>query len=161
MIMTLVSAGVHAHRYHPPVVRGREGAAVGRSRSLEADDSALRPCHGSRSEPTLDSMMLDDGLELLSDEASMALLGTMGLGRVGVSVGALPAIFPVNYVVVRGDIIFRTGAGLKLRAALDHKVVAFQVDQSGPGQPCQPRLQARGSRGGQVVSGRARPGSGP
>ena len=42
------------------------------------------------------------------------------------SVGALPAILPVNYSLVNGDIVFRTGKELKLRAALDHTVVAFE-----------------------------------
>ena len=55
-----------------------------------------------------------------------------GLGRTGVCVGALPAIFPVNYAVLDGDIVFRTGPGTKLDAALGGAVVAFEIDHSDP-----------------------------
>jgi uncharacterized protein len=48
---------------------------------------------------------------------------------VGLSIGALPAIFPVNYQMLGGDIIFRTGEGVKLRAALVGTVVGFEVDR--------------------------------
>ena len=41
---------------------------------------------------------------------------------------ALPAIFPVNYALLDGEIVFMTGEGTKLRAALERAVVAFQVD---------------------------------
>ena len=75
-------------------------------------------------------MLVDDGLELLDEEDCLRLLGSETLGRVGVSVGALPAIFPVNYALVNGDIVFRTGEGIKLRAALDHTIVAFEVDNA-------------------------------
>jgi hypothetical protein len=75
-------------------------------------------------------MIEEDGLELLTEEQSMQLLASQSLGRVGVSVGALPAIFPVNYVLVEGDIFFRTGEGLKSKAALHRSVLAFEVDDS-------------------------------
>ncbi len=75
-------------------------------------------------------MLIDDGLELLSEEDCLLLMAGAEVGRVGVSVGALPAIFPVNYRVENGDIFFRTGEGVKLRAALDHTVVAFEVDEA-------------------------------
>jgi nitroimidazol reductase NimA-like FMN-containing flavoprotein (pyridoxamine 5'-phosphate oxidase superfamily) len=55
-----------------------------------------------------------------------------GLGRTGVCVGALPAIFPVNYAVLDGDIVFRTGPGTKLDAAVAGVVVAFEVDHFDP-----------------------------
>jgi ABC-type transporter Mla MlaB component len=77
-------------------------------------------------------MLIDDGLELLSEEECRDLLEQEALGRVGVSVEALPAIFPVNYSMVEGDILFRTGEGIKLRAALSHTIVAFEVDHSDP-----------------------------
>ena len=77
-------------------------------------------------------MLIDDGLELLSEADCLLLMAGAEVGRVGVSVGALPAIFPVNYRVENGDIFFRTGEGVKLRAALDHTVVAFEVDEANP-----------------------------
>jgi nitroimidazol reductase NimA-like FMN-containing flavoprotein (pyridoxamine 5'-phosphate oxidase superfamily) len=70
-----------------------------------------------------------DGLEILSPEECWALLATAKLGRVGVSVGALPAIFPVNFAIDGETVLFRTGPGTKLRAAVDKAVVAFEVDQ--------------------------------
>jgi len=77
-------------------------------------------------------MAPDHGLELLTEEDCRALLASGLIGRVGISVGALPAILPVNYSVVDGDILFRTGEGQKLRAALDHTIVAFEVDHADP-----------------------------
>lgn len=74
-------------------------------------------------------MLLDQGLELLTERECRELLTTEQVGRVGVSVGALPAIFPVNYRMVDGDIVFRTGEGLKHRAALRGSVVGFEVDR--------------------------------
>lgn len=70
----------------------------------------------------------EDGLEILDEDECWRLVGTTALGRVGVTIGALPAIFPVNYAVVGRTVVFRTGPGTKLRAALEHNVVAFEVD---------------------------------
>ena len=74
------------------------------------------------------AVLVDDGLELLDDDDCLNLLGLVSIGRVGVSVGGLPAIFPVNFVVDNGAIVFRTGRGTKLAAATDHAVVAFECD---------------------------------
>lgn len=71
---------------------------------------------------------MDDGLEILSDEECRALLHQANLGRVAITIGALPAVLPVNYTLLEGDIVFLTGEGVKLRAALDRTVVAFEVD---------------------------------
>lgn len=72
--------------------------------------------------------LIDNGLEILSPEQCHDLLRLNRLGRVAVTVAALPAIFPVNYAVLDGEIVFMTGEGTKLRAALERAVVAFQVD---------------------------------
>ena len=37
-------------------------------------------------------------------------------------------VLPVNYLLVDGDVIFRTDPGSKLRAALHNAAVAFEVD---------------------------------
>lgn len=42
--------------------------------------------------------------------------------------GGLPLILPVHYVYDDGVIMFRTGAGTKLRAAANGDVLAFEVD---------------------------------
>ena len=73
-------------------------------------------------------MIVDEGLELLSDEESWSLLEQGTVGRVGVTMGSLPAIFPVNYRVIDGAIVFRTAPGSKLSAAAGGSVVAFEVD---------------------------------
>lgn len=78
-------------------------------------------------------MSLDrNGLEVLSREECLDLLATTSLGRVAASIAALPVVLPVNYGVYRGDIVFRTGAGTKLTAAVTNAVVAFEADHAEP-----------------------------
>lgn len=50
------------------------------------------------------------------------------VGRVGITVEALPVILPVNFAVHENGILFRTMAGTKLDAATNGTVVAFQAD---------------------------------
>lgn len=76
--------------------------------------------------------MWDQGLELLESEQCLTLLSRATVGRVAVTVGALPAIFPVNFALSEGAVIFRTGEGTKLAAATDRTVVAFEVDDWNP-----------------------------
>ncbi|HVW32943.1 MAG TPA: pyridoxamine 5'-phosphate oxidase family protein [Acidimicrobiia bacterium] len=73
--------------------------------------------------------LIDNGLEILSQDQCHDLLRRGDIGRVAVTVAALPAIFPVNYAVLDDDIVFLTGEGTKLRAALEGAVVAFEVDR--------------------------------
>ena len=73
-------------------------------------------------------MIVDEGLELLDDDEARELLRIGEVGRVGVTIGALPAIFPVNYRVIDGAIVFRTSPGSKMSAAAVGAVVAFEVD---------------------------------
>lgn len=68
------------------------------------------------------------GLSSLSEEECRHLLAVSDIGRVVVSVGALPAALPVNYRVIDDEIVFRTAPGTKLTAAVDETVVAFEVD---------------------------------
>jgi nitroimidazol reductase NimA-like FMN-containing flavoprotein (pyridoxamine 5'-phosphate oxidase superfamily) len=64
--------------------------------------------------------------------ACLALLGAEGIGRVAVSIGAVPAVFPVHYAMLDGEIVFRTAGGTSLDAALRNAVVAFEVDDVDP-----------------------------
>jgi nitroimidazol reductase NimA-like FMN-containing flavoprotein (pyridoxamine 5'-phosphate oxidase superfamily) len=73
-------------------------------------------------------MLIDEGLELLDEHEALRLLAAGEIGRVGLTIGALPAIFPVNYRVIDGCIVFRTSPGSKLSAATSNAVVAFEVD---------------------------------
>jgi len=72
--------------------------------------------------------LIDNGLEILSPAQCRDLLGRASVGRVAVTVAALPAIFPVNYALLGENIVFLTGEGTKLRTALERAVVAFQID---------------------------------
>jgi nitroimidazol reductase NimA-like FMN-containing flavoprotein (pyridoxamine 5'-phosphate oxidase superfamily) len=72
--------------------------------------------------------LVDNGLELLSEDQCWELLRAASVGRVGLSVKALPVILPVNYQVTGKKIQFWTGPGLKLQSAQTHTVVAFEVD---------------------------------
>ena len=73
-------------------------------------------------------MIVDEGLELLTEEQARKLLTGGEIGRIGITVGGLPAIFPVNYRMIDGAIVFRTAPGSKLSAAAEGAVVAFEVD---------------------------------
>jgi nitroimidazol reductase NimA-like FMN-containing flavoprotein (pyridoxamine 5'-phosphate oxidase superfamily) len=70
--------------------------------------------------------------EDLNEEQCFGLLGQVPVGRVGITVGSLPVILPVNYAFVDGCVAFRTNPGTKLRAATANTVVAFEVDSYAP-----------------------------
>lgn len=69
--------------------------------------------------------------DVLSTSEAWALLRTTVVGRLAVSVGDQPEIFPVNYLVDHGSIIFRTAEGTKLAASIGRRV-AFEVDAYDP-----------------------------
>lgn len=77
-------------------------------------------------------MLVDQGMEILSEEACRELLAGGTVGRIAVSLAAMPAIFPVNYQVVGGDVVFLTGEGIKANAAIAGNVVGFEVDEFDP-----------------------------
>lgn len=70
--------------------------------------------------------------ETLDRAECLRLLGTVPVGRIGVSIGALPAILPVNFAVVGDRVVIRTVPGTKLDAATRRAVVAFEVDSYAP-----------------------------
>jgi len=76
--------------------------------------------------------MTSRGLEILSAEECSGLLRSQTLGRVAVRIGEAPAILPVNYALLDGDVVFRTDPGTKLSAALMRVLVAFEVDDIDP-----------------------------
>ena len=71
---------------------------------------------------------MNDTIDPLSEAECRRLLGTQTLGRVGITDGGLPLILPVHYLYDDGVIVFRTGAGTKVRAAESGDVLAFEVD---------------------------------
>jgi uncharacterized protein len=73
-----------------------------------------------------------EGLDLLSEQECRWLLREARVGRVAVSLGQVPAVFPVNYMVAGDDILFFTAEGTKLRAATTKATVTFEVDDIDP-----------------------------
>jgi nitroimidazol reductase NimA-like FMN-containing flavoprotein (pyridoxamine 5'-phosphate oxidase superfamily) len=67
------------------------------------------------------------GLDILSAQECEELLGTQQVGRVAICTGR-PAILPVVYALLDGDVVFRTAPGEKLIAAALHRTVAFEID---------------------------------
>lgn len=66
-------------------------------------------------------------LVTLSSEECHGLLSTHGVGRVVVTVGDDPAVFPVNYTVDGDLVAYRTAPGAPPSAAVGRSV-AFEVD---------------------------------
>lgn len=64
----------------------------------------------------------------LSFDQCWALLDSETVGRVALIVDGHPEIFPVNFVLQRRNIVFRTAGGTKLWAAMTSKPVAFEID---------------------------------
>ena len=70
----------------------------------------------------------DAAVRELAVEESWRLLRATRLGRLAVCVDGLVDIYPLNYTVGGGDIVFRTSAGTKLlNLAIAHSV-AFEID---------------------------------
>jgi nitroimidazol reductase NimA-like FMN-containing flavoprotein (pyridoxamine 5'-phosphate oxidase superfamily) len=67
------------------------------------------------------------GIEVLEEAECVRLLQADEIGRLAVIDVATPAIFPVNYVMHDGDIVFRTDAGTKLDRG-QRANVCFEVD---------------------------------
>lgn len=66
--------------------------------------------------------------EVLNESGCWALLRSAEVGRLAVLVDGAPDIFPINYVVDHGSVVFRTAAGTKVDAAAQGGPVAFEVD---------------------------------
>ncbi len=83
------------------------------------------PTHHPRPETPTSASRLDEA-------TCWVLLRTVAVGRLGVAFSSEPDIFPVNYVCDHASIIFRTGEGTKLTAALGAGTVAFESDGFDP-----------------------------
>jgi hypothetical protein len=64
----------------------------------------------------------------LSESACWARLRTTRVGRLAVWVEDHPDIFPINFTVDHGTVVFRSGAGTKVSAALSDSPVALEAD---------------------------------
>lgn len=76
-------------------------------------------------------LQIRSGMELMGRAECLRLLEAQRVGRLGFLVGDQPLVLPVNYGVENGVVVFRTGEGAKLDAALKGKV-AFEVDDLDP-----------------------------
>lgn len=72
------------------------------------------------------------GLEVLSRDECLRLLGKVPLGRIVFTDRALPAVQPVQFALHDGAVVIKTAAGTKLAAAARDAVVAFEVDEFDP-----------------------------
>jgi nitroimidazol reductase NimA-like FMN-containing flavoprotein (pyridoxamine 5'-phosphate oxidase superfamily) len=74
--------------------------------------------------------MYSDGsaIEQLSRDECLGLMASVSVGRIIYTRRALPAVELVNFALNHGDIIIRTDGGGKLAVAIQHSVVAFEVD---------------------------------
>ncbi|MBP2704554.1 pyridoxamine 5'-phosphate oxidase family protein [Microbispora sp. RL4-1S] len=78
-------------------------------------------------------MKLDSaGLEILARSACLDLLASTPIGRIVFTDHALPAVQPVNFSLLDGEIVIRTGIGSKLAAAVANSIVAFEADEFDP-----------------------------
>lgn len=69
-------------------------------------------------------------MEILTRQQCLDLMGGVPVGRIGLSIDALPVILPVYFALFDDCVLFRTVAGTKLDAAIIGAVVAFQADGS-------------------------------
>lgn len=72
--------------------------------------------------------MAKERIEQLDVEECLALLEGRHFGRIAVNDEKGPLIFPVNYLMDQGSVVFRTDLGTKLQAAVQHAKATFQVD---------------------------------
>lgn len=67
-------------------------------------------------------------MTILEEHRCWDLLRWAEVGRLAVSILDQPDIFPVNFVVDHGTLVFRTAEGTKMAAAVLGRAVAFEVD---------------------------------
>ena len=73
--------------------------------------------------------MADEPMDVLSAEESWNLLSSRSLGRLVTCVDGHPEIFPVNYVVQRRTVLFRTAEfATKLFTVVMNAHVVFEAD---------------------------------
>lgn len=64
----------------------------------------------------------------LTEDQSWHLLSGVSLGRLVTTVGGWTEIFPVNFVVQRRTLLFRTAEGTKLLTSVLNENVVFEAD---------------------------------
>ena len=69
-----------------------------------------------------------EGVRQLSHEDAWARLRSMVVGRLAFSLDGRLEIIPVNYLVDRGTLLFRTAPGTKFAASIGRLPAVFEVD---------------------------------
>jgi nitroimidazol reductase NimA-like FMN-containing flavoprotein (pyridoxamine 5'-phosphate oxidase superfamily) len=69
-----------------------------------------------------------DHLKVLDREECLRRLEAHGVGRIGAIVCGRPVVYPVNYAIYDGAIVFRTRRGGELDSATNGEVAAFEID---------------------------------
>lgn len=72
--------------------------------------------------------MSTPGTVYLTEAECWSLLQRHVVARLAVDIAGRPDIFPINYVVDDGTIVFRSGAGTKLAGAVLGRHVAIEID---------------------------------
>ncbi len=72
--------------------------------------------------------MANDPVTVLDDREAWKLLSSVALGRLVTYFGAQLEIFPVNFVVQKGTVLFRTAEGTKLFTTVMNDKVLFEAD---------------------------------
>jgi hypothetical protein len=73
----------------------------------------------------------DDQIHLLSEDECWEALLSASLGRLAMTVGGNPDIFPINFIAADRRLIFRTSPGTKLAELTVNNRVAFETDGVG------------------------------
>ncbi|HPX35861.1 MAG TPA: pyridoxamine 5'-phosphate oxidase family protein [Mycobacterium sp.] len=74
-------------------------------------------------------MAVDEGpVTVLGDDKAWDLLSSVTLGRLVTYFGGQLEIFPVNFAVQNGTLLFRTAEGTKLFTSVMNDQVLFEVD---------------------------------
>lgn len=91
------------------------------------DLSAVRHLRGGRRPDTM-WPMANDPVTVLDDREAWNLLSSVALGRLVTYFGGQLEIFPVNFVVQNGSVLFRTSEGTKLFTTVMNERVLFEAD---------------------------------
>lgn len=71
---------------------------------------------------------VDSSVMQMPSHECWAAMRTVNLGRLGFSVDVEQELFPLNYVVDQGTIVFRTSSSSRIGLCLDGRGVAFEAD---------------------------------
>ena len=90
----------------------------------------LRLCWLGSGPTTIAGMFFDDVLPLLPRDGCEALLASSHVGRMSLTIGALPAVLPVTYQYLGGAVIIGMRDGPALRRLGRENVVALEIDNA-------------------------------